>query len=95
MSWNGRCRLHNLKYTHYIKHYSMEPMRRKDAIDALSGKPCYCTPGKPYTYLAANVRRTGTHIVYDNENAWNQVITTSVPIEYVLSIEEIPEGAEV
>lgn len=95
MSWNGRHRLHDLKYTHYIKHRSMEPMRRKDAIAALHGASCHCTPGRVNTYIAANVRKSDTHITYDSENAWGQVITTRVPLGCVISIEEIPEGADV
>lgn len=95
MSWNGRHRLHNLKYTHYIKHRSLEPMRRSDAIAALRGEPCYCTPGRVNTYLAANVRKTDTHIIYESENAYNQVVVTRVPLGCVISIEEIPEGADV
>lgn len=74
MSWNGRCRLHDLKYTHIIRH------RGDD--------------GKVYDFLAANVRKTGTHIVYESENAWNQVLTTTVAYGNVLSIKEI-ENEEV
>ena len=91
MSWNGRSRLHDLKYTHYITHRALEPMRRKDAIAALHGERCFCTPGRVNTYLAANVKKTDTHIIYESENAWGQVITTRVPLGCVIEIKEIED----
>ena len=89
MVWNGRHRIHNLKYTHYIKHYPLEPMRKKDV---LKGGIVFCTKGPPNTFLAANVRKTPTHIIYESENAWNQVVVTKVPLGDVIYVEKI-EGS--
>ena len=48
--------------------------------------------GKVYDYLAANVKRTGTHIVYESENAWGGISVTKVAYGNVLAIKEIEEG---
>lgn len=48
--------------------------------------------GRVYDYLAANVTRTGTHIVYDSENAWGDLVSTSVPYGEVLGIEKIEDA---
>ncbi len=77
---NGRARLFDLKYTHIIRHYSRETNKR--------GKT---RRGAANDYLAANVRKTGTHLIYDGENAWNQIIETRVPLGDVLSIKEIED----
>ncbi|MBQ4071116.1 MAG: hypothetical protein IJD51_01710 [Clostridia bacterium] len=51
--------------------------------------------GKVYDYLAANVKRTGTHIVYESENAWGGISVTRVAYENILDIKEIKEGEKV
>lgn len=47
--------------------------------------------GKVYDYLAANVKTTGTHIIYESENAWGGISTTKVSLGNVLAIKEIVE----
>lgn len=81
---NGRSRLFDLKYTHIIRHYSQETIKRG-----------VTRRGVVNDYVAANVRKTSTHIIYESENAWNQLIETRVPLGDVISIEEISEGTVV
>ena len=80
MSWNGRHRLHDLKYTHVIRHYAQDEIKRGQF-----------KRGAVNNYLAANVRKTSTHIIYESENAWNQVVETRVPIGDVIEIKEYSE----
>lgn len=78
--WYARTRLHDLKYTHVIRHYAQDEIKR--------GK---FKRGAVNNYLAANVRKTSTHIIYESENAWNQVVETRVPIGDVIEIKEYSE----
>lgn len=48
--------------------------------------------GKEYDYLAANVTKTGTHIVYDSENAWGGINTTHVRYGDVIAIKKIEDA---
>lgn len=83
MSWNGRHRVHDLKYTHVIKHYEQETIKRGQT-----------KRGAVHDYLAANVRKTSTHIIYESENAWNRVIETRVPLGDVIEIKEYSEDEQ-
>lgn len=80
MSWNGRHRLHDLKYTHVIRHYAQDEIKRGQF-----------KRGAVNNYLAANVRKTSTHIIYESENAWNRVVETRVPLGDVIEIKEYSE----
>lgn len=74
---NGSARLFDLNYTHIIRHYAQETTKRGKTKRGINN------------YFAANVRKTPTTIVYESENALNQVVTTVVPLGDVLDIKEI------
>ena len=62
-----------MKYTHVIRHYSPQRTPTGERV--------------AYNYLAANVRRTESHICYESMNAWGNIVTTRVPIHAILNIE--------